>query len=106
MSNINLIIEERAANIGKFMVGRRLPFVQKRMVGPFVFIDHMGSVKMNKRQNFDVSPHPHIGISTLTFLFEGSIMHRDTLGNEVEIKPGEVNWMTAGKGTKLAREKV
>ena len=98
MSNINLIIEERAANIGKFMVGRLLPFREKRMVGPFIFIDHMGPVKLNERENFDVMPHPHIGLSTLTFLFEGSIMHRDTLGNTVEINPGAVNWMTAGKG--------
>lgn len=98
MSNINLIIEERAASIGKFMVGRLLPFRQKRMVGPFIYIDHMGPVKLSERDNFDVLPHPHIGLSTLTFLFEGSIMHRDTLGNEVEIKPGAVNWMTAGKG--------
>jgi redox-sensitive bicupin YhaK (pirin superfamily) len=98
MSNINLIIEERAASIGKFMVGRLLPFRQKRMVGPFIFIDHMGPVKLSERENFDVMPHPHIGLSTLTFLFEGSILHRDTLGNAVEIKPGAVNWMTAGKG--------
>ena len=98
MSNIKLIIEERAANIGKFMVGRLLPFRQKRMVGPFIYIDHMGPVKLNERENFDVLAHPHIGLSTLTFLFEGSIMHRDTLGNAVEIKPGAVNWMTAGKG--------
>ena len=98
MSNIQLIIEERAANIGKFMVGRLLPFRQKRMVGPFIYIDHMGPVKLNERQNFDVLPHPHIGLSTLTFLFEGSIMHRDTLGNSIEVKPGAVNWMTAGKG--------
>lgn len=68
------------------------------MVGPFIYIDHMGPVKLNERENFDVLPHPHIGLSTLTFLFEGSIMHRDTLGNTVEIKPGAVNWMTAGKG--------
>jgi len=98
MSNINLIIEERAASIGKFMVGRLLPFRQKRMVGPFIYIDHMGPVKLSERENFDVLPHPHIGLSTLTFLFEGSILHRDTLDNEVEIKPGAVNWMTAGKG--------
>jgi len=97
MSNINLIIPERAASIGKFMVGRLLPFYEKRMVGPFIFIDHMGPVKMNERENFDVMPHPHIGLSTLTFLFDGHIMHRDTLGNEVEIMPGAVNWMTAGK---------
>ncbi|SNR99193.1 hypothetical protein SAMN06295967_101399 [Belliella buryatensis] len=98
MSNIKLIIEERAASIGNFMVGRLLPFRQKRSVGPFVFIDHMGPVKMSERENFDVLPHPHIGLSTLTFLFEGSIMHRDSIGSEVEIKPGAVNWMTAGKG--------
>lgn len=98
MSNINLIIEERAADIGKFLVGRLLPFRQKRMIGPFIYIDHMGPVKLNEREHFDILPHPHIGLSTLTFLFEGSIMHRDTLGNEVEIKPGAVNWMTAGKG--------
>lgn len=98
MSNINLIIEERAADIGKFLVGRLLPFRQKRMVGPFIYIDHMGPVKLDERTHFDVLPHPHIGLSTLTFLFDGSIMHRDSLGNAVEIKPGEVNWMTAGKG--------
>lgn len=98
MSNIKLIIKERAVSIGKFMVGCLLPFRQKRMVGPFIYIDHMGPVKLSESENFDVLPHPHIGLSTLTFLFEGSIMHRDTLGNEVEIKPGAVNWMTAGKG--------
>lgn len=98
MSNISLIIEERAASIGNFMVGRLLPFRQKRSVGPFVFIDHMGPVQMNERENMDVLPHPHIGLSTLTFLFEGSIMHRDSIGSVVEIKPGAVNWMTAGKG--------
>ncbi|MEP6746285.1 MAG: pirin family protein [Bacteroidota bacterium] len=98
MSNIQLIIEERAANIGNFMVGRLLPFRQKRMVGPFIFIDHMGPVALSDHENFDVGPHPHIGLSTLTFLFEGSILHRDTLDNVVEIQPGAVNWMTAGKG--------
>lgn len=98
MSNIGLIIEERAANIGNFMVGRLLPFRQKRMVGPFTFIDHMGPAALNKYENLDVGPHPHIGLSTLTYLFEGAIMHRDSLGTEVEIQPGAVNWMTAGRG--------
>jgi redox-sensitive bicupin YhaK (pirin superfamily) len=98
MSNIQLIIEERSANIGNFMVGRLLPFREKRMVGPFAFIDHMGPANMNDHQNLDVPPHPHIGLSTLTYLFEGSIMHKDSLGTEVEIKPGAVNWMTSGKG--------
>jgi len=98
MSNIKLIIEERAADIGNFMVGRLLPFRQKRTVGPFAFIDHMGPAEMNKDENLDVGPHPHIGLSTLTYLFEGSIQHKDSLGSDIEIKPGAVNWMTAGKG--------
>lgn len=98
MSNINLIIEERPRDIGNFMVGRLLPFYGKRMVGPFIFIDHMGPANMNDHQNIDIPPHPHIGLSTLTYLFEGNIMHKDGLGSEVEIKPGQVNWMTAGKG--------
>jgi redox-sensitive bicupin YhaK (pirin superfamily) len=98
MSNIQLIIEERPTHIGNFMVGRLLPFREKRMVGPFAFIDHMGPAKMNDSENIDIPPHPHIGLSTLTYLFEGSIMHKDSLGSEVEIKPGQVNWMTSGKG--------
>ncbi len=98
MSNVGMIIEERPADIGNFLVGRLLPFRGKRMVGPFIFIDHMGPAKMSDQQNMDIGPHPHIGLSTLTYLFEGSMMHRDALGTEVEIKPGAVNWMTAGKG--------
>ncbi|MDX1365182.1 MAG: pirin family protein [Arenibacter latericius] len=98
MSNTELIIEERAADIGNFMVGRLLPFRQKRAVGPFTFIDHMGPAKMSKEESLDVAPHPHIGLSTLTYLFEGSIQHKDSLGSDIEIKPGAVNWMTAGKG--------
>lgn len=98
MSNIKLIIEERPSNIGNFMVGRLLPFREKRMVGPFAFIDHMGPTCMSEYENLDVGPHPHIGLSTLTYLFEGSIMHKDSLGTEMEIKPGQINWMTAGKG--------
>lgn len=98
MSNVQLIIEERSADIGNFMVGRLLPFREKRTVGPFVFIDHMGPAYLKDYQNLDVPPHPHIGLSTLTYLFEGSMMHRDSLGTEIEIQPGAVNWMTAGKG--------
>ncbi|MCC5918078.1 MAG: pirin family protein [Cryomorphaceae bacterium] len=98
MSNIDLIIEERAADIGNFMVGRLLPFRQKRAVGPFVFIDHMGPAQLGPGENLEVLPHPHIGLSTLTFLFEGAILHRDSIGSEIEILPGAVNWMTAGKG--------
>ena len=98
MSNIGMIIEERAADIGNFMVGRLLPFRKKRAVGPFVFIDHMGPADLKDYENLDVPSHPHIGLSTLTFLFEGAIMHRDSLGTEMEITPGAVNWMTAGKG--------
>jgi len=98
MSNIGLVIEERPRDIGNFLVGRLLPFRSKRMVGPFIFIDHMGPVAMNDHQNMDIGPHPHIGLSTLTYLFEGAVMHRDSLGTAVEITPGAVNWMTAGRG--------
>lgn len=98
MSNIGLIIEEKSADIGNFLVGRLLPFREKRMVGPFIFIDHMGPAQLKEYQNLDVAPHPHIGLSTLTYLFEGSIFHRDSLGSALEIKPGAVNWMTAGRG--------
>jgi redox-sensitive bicupin YhaK (pirin superfamily) len=80
------------------MVGRLLPFRKKRMVGPFIFIDHMGPKSLAKDENLDVPPHPHIGLSTLTYLFEGEIIHKDSLGTEQLIKPGAVNWMTAGKG--------
>lgn len=98
MSNINLIIEDRAADIGNFMVGRLLPFRKKRSVGPFVFFDHIGPSALKDDENLDVPPHPHIGLSTLTYLFEGAILHRDNLGSVMEIKAGAVNWMTAGKG--------
>ncbi len=98
MSNISLIIEERPRDIGNFMVGRLLPFIGKRMVGPFIFIDHMGPSAMGPSENLDIPPHPHIGLSTLTYLFEGAVMHKDGLGTEQEIVPGQVNWMTAGRG--------
>ena len=98
MSNIDLIIEERPREVGNFLVGRLLPFHSKRMVGPFIFIDHMGPVKMGINDNMDVPPHPHIGLSTLTYLFDGNIIHKDSIGTEIEIKPGQVNWMTAGSG--------
>lgn len=98
MSNINMVIEERATSIGPFLVGRLLPFRQKRAVGPFVFIDHMGPIAVKEHEKLDIEPHPHIGLSTLTYLFEGAIMHRDSIGSLAEITPGAVNWMTAGKG--------
>ncbi|WP_140936574.1 pirin family protein [Sphingobacterium lumbrici] len=98
MSNIDFIQEEKAADIGNFLAGRLLPFRQKRSIGPFVFIDHMGPAHLSEYENLDIGPHPHIGLSTLTYLFEGAIMHRDSLGTAMEIQPGAVNWMTAGKG--------
>lgn len=98
MSGFEFIIPERETSIGSFRVGRLLPSRQLRSVGPFVFIDHMGPVTLGPEQNLDVLPHPHIGLSTLTYLMEGSILHRDSIGNELEIHPGAVNWMTAGKG--------
>lgn len=99
-STVGLIIEEKAANIGNFLVGRLLPFREKRAVGPFVFIDHMGPACLKEFENLDVPPHPHIGLSTLTYLFDGAIFHRNSLGNALQIKPGEVNWMTAGRGVR------
>ncbi|MFD2968345.1 pirin family protein [Sphingobacterium bambusae] len=98
MSNIDFILEEKAADIGNFLVGRLLPFRQKRSIGPFVFIDHMGPACLADYENLDVPPHPHIGLSTLTYLFDGAMMHRDSIGTEIEIQPGAVNWMTGGKG--------
>lgn len=98
MSNIDYINEEKAADIGNFYVGRLLPFRQKKHIGPFVFIDHIKPTRLGAGDNLDVPPHPHIGLSTLTFLMEGAVMHRDSLGTVEEIKPGAVNWMTSGKG--------
>ncbi len=98
MSNIGLIIEERSRDIGDFLVGRLLPFRKKRMVGPFIFLDHMGPKEFSPGERMDIGPHPHIGLSTLTYLLEGKVVHRDSLGSEQEITPGAVNWMTAGRG--------
>ncbi|MBK1838077.1 pirin family protein [Azospirillum sp. YIM B02556] len=97
---LELVIEQRRKSLGGFEVGRVLPFVQRRMVGPFVFFDHMGPVDFEPGlpRDVDVRPHPHIGLSTVTYLFEGEIMHRDSVGSEQPIRPGEVNWMTAGRG--------
>lgn len=81
-----------------FVVRRSLPRAQKRLVGPFIFWDHMGPVVLQGKKEMKVRAHPHIGLSTITYLFSGRILHRDSLGNEQYIKPGEVNWMTAGKG--------
>lgn len=96
--SIELVIEPRAHELGGLTVRRALPVREKRSVGPFVFFDQMGPDVLAPGQAIDVRPHPHIGLSTLTWLFDGSIMHRDSLGYEQEIKPGEINWMTAGSG--------
>ncbi|MEE1963426.1 pirin family protein [Allomuricauda taeanensis] len=98
MSNIGLIIEERSRDIGDFLVGRLIPFRKKRMIGPFIFIDHMGPTQLGPSKYMDVNQHPHMGLSTLTFMLEGEIMHEDGLGTHQRISPGSVNWMTAGKG--------
>ena len=97
---IELVIEARSRDLGGFTVGRVLPFTQRRSVGPFVFFDHFGPLDLAPGipRSVDVRPHPHIGLSTLSYLFEGEIMHRDSLGSEQPIRPGEVNWMTAGRG--------
>jgi redox-sensitive bicupin YhaK (pirin superfamily) len=98
MSTTSLIIEERSRDIGDFLVGRLIPFRKKRMVGPFIFIDHMGPAQLGPEKYMDVDQHPHIGLSTLTYLLDGELQHADSIGTDQLIKPGSVNWMTAGKG--------
>ncbi|HTW36604.1 MAG TPA: pirin family protein [Rhizomicrobium sp.] len=98
MSTVERIFAPRSHDVGGLMVGRVLPYVERRMVGPFIFLDHIGPATMPAGRALDVRPHPHIGLSTLTYLFDGEIFHRDNLGNAIEITPGGVNWMTAGRG--------
>ena len=97
---IELVIPQRRKDLGGFEVGRLLPYARRRMVGPFIFLDHMGPVDFPPGipRSVDVRPHPHIGLSTVTYLFDGEIMHRDSVGSEQAIVPGEVNWMVAGRG--------
>lgn len=98
MANNRLLVEERQADLGNFMVGRLLPFRKKRQVGPFTFIDHMGPAIFKKGRYLDVDQHPHIGLSTLTYLFQGSIEHKDSIGSHQRIDPGDVGFMTSGRG--------
>ncbi len=95
---VSVLLNPRPRDIGSFEVRRVLPDARRRTVGPFVFFDHMGPVQFPPGKGIDVRPHPHIGLATLTYLFEGAIMHRDSLGVEQLIEPGAVNWMVAGKG--------
>lgn len=99
MANPSIVIPPREKDLGAgFTVKRVLPWVKRKTVGPFVFWDHMGPSFLKNGDELQVRAHPHIGLSTLTYLFSGSIRHRDTLGITQDIKPGEVNWMTAGRG--------
>ncbi|WP_448202784.1 pirin family protein [Azospirillum sp. sgz302134] len=95
---LETVVVPRTSDIGGFEVRRALPSVHKRMVGPFVFFDQMGPAILKAGTGIDVRPHPHIGLATVTYLFEGEIFHRDSLGTALPIRPGEVNWMTAGRG--------
>lgn len=98
---IEMVIEQRRRDLGGgFEVGRVLPYAKRRMVGPFIFFDHMGpmDIAAGADRGLDVRPHPHIGLSTVSYLFSGEIMHRDSLGYEQAIRPEEVNWMVAGRG--------
>ncbi len=98
---IEMVIEQRRRDLGgSFEVGRVLPFAKQRMVGPFIFFDHMGPLDLAPGidRSVDVRPHPHIGLATVTYLFAGEVMHRDSLGYEQLVRPQEVNWMTAGRG--------
>ncbi|WP_119422851.1 pirin family protein [Desertibaculum subflavum] len=97
---LDMVIDQRRRDLGGFEVGRVLPVAKRRMVGPFVFFDHMGPVDFPRGlpREVDVRPHPHIGLATVTYLFDGEIMHRDSVGSEQAIRPGAVNWMVAGRG--------
>lgn len=95
---IELMIVPSAKDIGGFEVRRALPTAKRRMVGPFIFFDRMGPALLRVGQALDVSPHPHIGLATVTYLFDGKIRHRDSLGTELVVQPGDVNLMTAGRG--------
>lgn len=95
---VELVVVPRTRDLGGFEVRRVLPSAQRRMVGPFVFFDQMGPAVFSPGQGIDVRPHPHIGLATVTYLFDGTIVHRDSLGTLQPIVPGEVNWMTAGRG--------
>jgi redox-sensitive bicupin YhaK (pirin superfamily) len=92
------IIVPRGTDLGGFQVRRALPSAQRRMVGPFIFLDHMGPAEFRAGQGIDVRPHPHIGLATVTYLYAGEIVHRDSLGTLVPIRARELNWMTAGRG--------
>lgn len=97
-ASIELVIDGRPRDVGGHSVLRVLPVAAKRSVGPFVFLDHMGPVDIPPGGGFDVRPHPHIGLSTVTFLLEGEVVHKDSVGSIQTIRPGDVNWMTAGRG--------
>src|SRR5213075_3169135 len=96
---LEALLVPRIRDLGDgFQVRRALPAAKKRTVGPFVFFDQMGPVALAPGKGLDVRPHPHIGLATVTYLFEGEILHRDSLGTVQPIRPGDVNWMTAGRG--------
>lgn len=98
MSSIKTVLKPREKDIGEFSVRRALPFMQQRSIGPWIFFDHFGPVSFKPGEGINVRPHPHINLATVTYLFEGEIYHRDTLGNAMAIKPGAINLMVAGKG--------
>lgn len=91
-------IQARERDLGGFTVRRVLPYAKRRMVGPFIFLDHMGPMELDATHAMDVRPHPHIGLATFTYLYEGIGFHRDSIGSQQELLPGEVNWMIAGSG--------
>lgn len=95
---IEMVIEGRERDLGGFSVRRILPYAKRRTVGPFIFVDHLGPATFAPGVGMDVRPHPHIGLATVTYLFDGAIQHKDSLGNDQRIEPGAVNWMTAGSG--------
>lgn len=98
IDGVEMVIVPRAVDLGEMTVRRALPAKDRQMVGPFIFFDQMGPADFKPGQGVDVRPHPHINLATLTYLFEGEILHRDSLGTEQLIRPGAVNWMKAGRG--------
>lgn len=98
-SLVELVLPPREKDLGGgFVVRRLLPSMKRRTVGPFIFFDHLGPVERKAGEGFDVRPHPHINLATVTYLFEGELLHRDSLGEKQLLTPGAINWMTAGKG--------
>src|SRR5687768_3862294 len=97
-TSVELMLDGRPRDLGGFSVRRVLPAIERRLIGPLIFFDHFGPATLPIGTGLDVRPHPHIALATVTYLFQGEIIHRDSLGNVQPICPGDINWMVAGRG--------